>query len=435
MSNSAEELVKRSQEIYSVVRVFEDMNYKYEFPPADMASGPTDPDLTIEDMATKGEILRKLQSSLLPAIKEHVTSLLKSVEELEEEYPHPDVDLTLGISSDLDQTLMTTVSSTLTMTDGSPLPDGKHDHCLDKLKSFRCSQLRIKMDWIVSFVAESLLECYSTFMQSCAVAMMVTDPAWAWNQASKSRQDIHVLTAHVIDSIDDTIAWSLGSDWAIVRGDWLMALGEINFLLEHLMQHANPSLELTPDLARLTISSTEDADPSDHTYVETPRKAAMERTSEVANSTIPLVKLARILVTKLLRMIPKKRKSEPDPGINSETLELFHDAFESIIRPLRDVMSSVQHIQWRSQATLDIDFRDCMLDLLNKLKNTLATTSTIVAPRLMPLLHGAEHASPASDFKAWSLTLEGPWDIVVDRLLNLVSSFKVEPQQQLAQEE
>ncbi|POW22659.1 hypothetical protein PSHT_01089 [Puccinia striiformis] len=403
MSNSAEELVKRSQEIYSVVRVFEDMNYKYEFPPADVASGPTDPDLTIEDMATKGEILRKLQSSLLPAIKEHVTSLLKSVEELEEEYPHPDVDLTLGISSDLDQTLMTT--------------------------------LRIKMDWIVSFVAESLLECYSTFMQSCAVAMMVTDPAWAWNQASKSRQDIHVLTAHVIDSIDDTIAWSLGSDWAIVRGDWLMALGEINFLLEHLMQHANPSLELTPDLARLTISSTEDADPSDHTYVETPRKAAMERTSEVANSTIPLVKLARILVTKLLRMIPKKRKSEPDPGINSETLELFHDAFESIIRPLRDVMSSVQHIQWRSQATLDIDFRDCMLDLLNKLKNTLATTSTIVAPRLMPLLHGAEHASPASDFKAWSLTLEGPWDIVVDRLLNLVSSFKVEPQQQLAQEE
>ncbi|KAI9612936.1 hypothetical protein KEM48_004012 [Puccinia striiformis f. sp. tritici PST-130] len=221
MSNSAEELVKRSQEIYSVVRVFEDMNYKYEFPPADMASGPTDPDLTIQDMATKGEILRKLQSSLLPAIKEHVTSLLKSVEELEEEYPHPDVDLTLGISSDLDQTLMTT-------------------------RNHYSSAIR----------------------HSCnlaPVAMMVTDPAWAWNQASKSRQDIHVLTAHVIDSIDDTIAWSLGSDWAI---------------------HANPSLELTPDLARLTISSTEDADPSDHTYVETPRKAAMERTSEVANSTI-----------------------------------------------------------------------------------------------------------------------------------------------------
>ncbi|KAI9604260.1 hypothetical protein H4Q26_003874 [Puccinia striiformis f. sp. tritici PST-130] len=235
MSNSAYILVKRSQEIFSVVSVFEDMNQKYEFPSADLTSGPTDPDLTIEDMATKSEILKKLQSSLLPAIKEHITCLLKS-------------------------TLKTTVSSTLTLTDGSPLPDGKHDHRLEKLKSFRCSQLRIKVDCIISSVAQSVLECYTTFMQSCAMAILVTDPARDWNQASKSKQDIRILTADVIDSIDDAIAWSLASDWAIVRGGWLMALGEIDSLLEHFMQHANPSLGLTADLARLTVSSTEESD-------------------------------------------------------------------------------------------------------------------------------------------------------------------------------
>ncbi|KNE93933.1 hypothetical protein PSTG_12734 [Puccinia striiformis f. sp. tritici PST-78] len=433
MSNSAYILVKRSQEIFSVVSVFEDMNQKYEFPSADLTSGPTDPDLTIEDMATKSEILKKLQSSLLPAIKEHITCLLKSVEDSEEECPHPDVDLTLRILSDLDQTLKTTVSSTLTLTDGSPLPDGKHDHRLEKLKSFRCSQLRIKVDCIISSVAQSVLECYTTFMQSCAMAILVTDPARDWNQASKSKQDIRILTADVIDSIDDTIAWSLASDWAIVRGGWLMALGEIDSLLEHFMQHANPSLGLTADLARLTVSSTEESDLSDQTIAQTRRIAAMERTAEVVNFTIPLVKLARILVKKLLKMIPKKRKSEPDNDINSETLQLFHSAFESMIWPLRIIMSRVRLVQYREQATLTINFRDRVLKSLNDLKKTLETASTLVASRLMPLLHGVEYASPASDFKAWSLTLEEPWDIVLDRLLDFVSSLQVEPEQPLEQ--
>ncbi|POW22664.1 hypothetical protein PSHT_01087 [Puccinia striiformis] len=132
----------------SVVRVIQTMNQKYEFPSDDLASGPTDPDLTIEDMATKSEILKKLQCNLLPAIKEHVTSLSKSIFDVDEEYPNPDVELTRGILSDLDQTLQATTDSILTLADGSPLPDEKHDHCLERLKTFRCSQLRLKIKHI-----------------------------------------------------------------------------------------------------------------------------------------------------------------------------------------------------------------------------------------------------------------------------------------------
>ncbi|KAH9466027.1 hypothetical protein Pst134EA_013878 [Puccinia striiformis f. sp. tritici] len=53
MSNS-QELGERSQEIYSVVRVFQDMSRKYVFPPHHEVSADQDPNLTIEDVATHG---------------------------------------------------------------------------------------------------------------------------------------------------------------------------------------------------------------------------------------------------------------------------------------------------------------------------------------------------------------------------------------------
>ncbi|KAH9454773.1 hypothetical protein Pst134EB_014835 [Puccinia striiformis f. sp. tritici] len=418
----------------SVVRVLEGMNQKYVFPSADVTSDERDPNLTIEDMATKSEILKKLQCNLLPAIQEQISSLLESLDDLDEEYPHPDVDLTLAILSDLDQSLQATVSSILTIADGSPLPDKKHDHRLKNLKNFRCSQLRLKIKLIVRSVAKHLLERYGTFMKFCRMAILVTDPTLAWQEVSKSKQSISIITAGTLDSIDRAISWSLGSDWDIVRGNWSMTVGEINDLLVNLTEHANPSLDLTPDLARLTVSSTGEPDLTDRTIFQTRRRAAMVLTAEVVSSTIPLVKLARILVTKLLKMIPKKRNSEPHTGINSETLEQFHDPFDSITGHLMAIMNSVIFVQWKTGASLGVDFRDDILTSLNDLTNTLEATSANVASRLMPLLYGAEHASHASEFKAWSLTLEEAWDKVIARLLVRVSSFEVEPEEQPEQE-
>ncbi|POW22665.1 hypothetical protein PSHT_01086 [Puccinia striiformis] len=266
------------------------------------------------------------------------------------------------------------------------------------------------------------------------MAILVADPSLAWQEASKSKQSIRLMTAGTLDSIDRTISWSLRSDWDIVRRDWSMAVGDINDLLENLTEHAKPSLDLTPHLARLTVRSTVQSDVLDHTIFQTRRRAAMVLRAEVVSSTIPLVKLARILIKKLLKMIPKKRNSEPDTGINSETLEQFHDAFDSITADLMEIMSSVRFVKYNREATLGVDFRDDILTTLNDLTKILETTSTNIASRLMPLLYGAEHAPHASEFKAWSLTLEEAWDKVFARLLVRVSSFEVEPEEQPQQE-
>ncbi|KAH9466026.1 hypothetical protein Pst134EA_013877 [Puccinia striiformis f. sp. tritici] len=126
-------------------------------------------------------------------------------------------------------------------------------------------------------------------------------------------------------------------------------------------------------------------------------------------------------------MIPNKRNSEPDTRINSETLRQFHNSFESITSALRSVVYQGCDVQSNTYHPITMVRRDNILRSVNGLRKTLETTSTNIASRLMPLLHGTEHTSPASDFKAWSLTLEQPWNKVVDHLADLVSSFEVEP--------
>ncbi|KAH9454771.1 hypothetical protein Pst134EB_014833 [Puccinia striiformis f. sp. tritici] len=433
MSDLTWEAAERENEIHSVVRVIQTMHRKYEFPSANLASGPTDPDLTIEDMATKSEILKKLQCNLLPAIKEQITSLLKSILDMDEEYPNPDAELTRGILSDLDQTLQATTDSILTLADGSPLPDEKHDHCLERLKTFRCSQLRLKIKHIVRYVAKILLGAYVALMQSRTMAVLVADRAWAWEDASESKESISLWTAHCLDIIDGTISWSLESDWAIVRRNWLREVGEFNDLLDFFTQEANPSLASTLDLARFTVSLTGDTRLVEQTLLQTRRTAARKQKAEAASSIVPIVKLVRILVRKLLKMIPNTPRAEPDCRINSETMKQLHDAFGSMSGPLMSIMSSFTFLYGEREAIWNIDVRDNILCSLNDLKKNLETTSTIIALRLMPLLHGAEHASPASDFKAWSLPLEQAWDKVLERLLNLVSSFGVESESPLDQ--
>ncbi|KAI9612927.1 hypothetical protein KEM48_004003 [Puccinia striiformis f. sp. tritici PST-130] len=423
MSNSARDPVERSQEIYSVVCAFEDMNQKYDFPPREQPPGAKDAHLPILDMATKSEILETLQFSLLPAIIKQILSLVKSVEDLEEEYPNPDVELTLGILSNLDQRLRNTVSLTVALADGSPLLDEKNDCRLEKMKSFRCSQLRSKIKGIVEWVANSLLQFFGSFMRSCAMAILGTDPAWAWEEAASRKQAIPKMAAGILSSIHDTIVWSLLSDWAIIRREWLMTVDRLDEFLEDLTKQAHPSSDSTPDLARLTISPTDDHDQVEQALLQTRRTAVIEQTAEVARSIIPLVKLARILVNKLLKMIPHKLIFEPDTRINSETLGQLHAAFGSMTAPIMSIVCHVRIVQSSTHFTMADARRNVVLSLKNELMTTLETTSTNIASRLMPLLHGAEHALHASDFKAWSLTLEQPWNEVVGRSLDLVSSF------------
>ncbi|KAI9612928.1 hypothetical protein KEM48_004004 [Puccinia striiformis f. sp. tritici PST-130] len=121
--------------------------------------------------------------------------------------------------------------------------------------------------------------------------------------------------------------------------------------------------------------------------------------AEVASSVIPLAKLARILVKKVLQMLPRKRAFEQGIRFNSETLEQVLAAFGSMIAPIISVVSQLRFVHWNAHA-ITYARRDILLSSVSQLIKSLETTSTNITSNLLPLLHGVEHASSASDFEA-----------------------------------
>ncbi|KNE92098.1 hypothetical protein PSTG_14479 [Puccinia striiformis f. sp. tritici PST-78] len=434
-SNSTRALAQRALKIQSVAVRFHGLMQKFDLPPDGFESGESDRNLTMEDMGEKAGILEKLQCNLLPLLKEQITSLLTALDlqhDSEDERPNLDVESTLKILSNFERTMTSTLSSIRILAHGSPLPDAKHDHRLQNLKSFRCARLYSYIDGFVKPTINSLLICCSMFTQCRAMAIALANPVLDREEPLQSMSSICGITAAACSLIDATITLCWKSDWALIQEGWLTAEGPFNEQLEHLTKLANLPRDLKPELAVLTILPSEEPDLIERTIIKTRRKAAEEEMVEVAKSTMSLVKLARILVKKLLRMIPKKPIFEQDIGINSDTLKQFYDLLTPISEPLKSLASHLRDFQ-ETDYMITISNRDQMDTLVNSLSENMKSTMTFIASHLDLLQCIAKNISPENDFKAWSSTLEKLWDKVVDRLLNLIPSLEVEPEQPLEQ--
>ncbi|KAH9448392.1 hypothetical protein Pst134EA_027704 [Puccinia striiformis f. sp. tritici] len=424
-------LVQRARKIQSVAVLFLGLMQKFSLPPDGIESAENDPNLTMEDMGEKAEILEKLQCNLLPLLKDQVSSLLTTLDlqrDSKDQRPNLDVESTLEILSNFERTMTSTLSSIRILAHGSPLPDEKHDHCLHNLKSFRCARLYLYIDGIVKPTINVLLIFCSRFTQCCGVAIRLANPALGWEEPLQSMSSICGIAAAACGLIDETITLGRKSDWALIQEGWLSAEREFNEQLEHLTKLTDLPRDLEPELAVPTILPSEEPDLIERTIIETRRKAAEEEMVEVAKSTMSLVKLARILVKKLLRMIPKKPIFEQDIGINSDTLKQFYDLLTPISEPLKSLASHLRDFQ-ETDYMITISDRDQMDTLVNSLSENMKSTMAFIASHLDLLQCIAKNVSPENDFKAWSSTLETLWDKVVDRLLNLIPSLEVEPEQ------
>ncbi|KAI7937574.1 hypothetical protein MJO29_014889 [Puccinia striiformis f. sp. tritici] len=410
------------------------MNHKYDLPPEH--NNPfcaIDPNLTIDEMGEKADLWEKLQSELLPSIRNQITALLTSLDLHDlEKHPSPDLDATLEILSNFDRTLETIVASTVSFALRSPLPDEQHDHRLKNLKSFRSSQLRLKIKSLIHSQIYSLFECCEELLTWCGMSIGVNDASVTRQEASNSRQQIHRLIAHARDSIDNAIEWSRRSGWSIIREDWLWVARSFNEALEDLTELTNPATLSTLDLASLTNNVEEESDFVNITDLQTRRNATREKLVQVAKSTIPLVKLARILVNKALKIIPQKPIFELDTEISSDTIEQLRKAFSPITVNLSTLACHFQDIHRRHEG-ITIAARDYLRASVVGLSEAMYSLTDLAFHHL-PSLHGVKLDSPESDFNTWSLTFKQLWDNTVARSLHLISSFEVEPEEILQQD-
>ncbi|POW10160.1 hypothetical protein PSHT_08859 [Puccinia striiformis] len=241
-SNSTRALAQRARKIQSVAVLFHGLSQKFDLPPDGFESGEKDPNLTMEDMGDKAEILGKLQCNLLPLLKDQVSSLLTTLDlqrDSKDQRPNLDVESTLEILSNFERTMTSTLSSIRILAHGSPLPDEKHDHCLHNLKSFRCARLYLYIDGIVKPTINVLLIFCSRFTQCCGVAIRLANPALGWEEPLQSMSSICGIAAAACGLIDETITLCRKSDFALIQEGWLTAEGGFNEQLEHLTELAD----------------------------------------------------------------------------------------------------------------------------------------------------------------------------------------------------
>ncbi|KAH9447033.1 hypothetical protein Pst134EA_029018 [Puccinia striiformis f. sp. tritici] len=432
MSHPGEVKLARLQEIRSVIRVLDGMDHKYDLP-AENTSSEKDPNLTIEDMSEKAEIFEKLISQLLPSIKEQIFSLFTSLDINDlAKHPNPDVRSTLKILLKLDRDLQSILASTVSLVYKPLLPHEKHDHNMKDFKMFRCSELRRRIDGLLRSYINALFECCRDMLQFCAVSAIDSNVAF-WDESWVPSRRIHVAIPHVIDRIDEIIKWHPQSDWAIIQEDWQWQVASCDQVLELLTESFTYEFDSAPNLANLTIDSIQDRDLIIENEKQLARdKASLERMLAVSTSTLTLLKLTRILIRKILKMIPKKPIFELDTELNSETIIQLRNVFDFLTSSLSDPLYKLRMIHCSDRATI-VD-KDSIHGLLKKLSTAFEPTLIRLAHHLIPSLYGVEHASAKTDFDAWSLDLNQLWDKAAAYSLHLISALEVEPDRERRQE-
>ncbi|KAH9444017.1 hypothetical protein Pst134EB_026406 [Puccinia striiformis f. sp. tritici] len=429
MANSARiadegsEALQRVRDLDSVIEVMEEMlDQGYNLPVNYSLARHKDPNLTI-GMGERGEIFRNIYCNLLPSIRQQITSLLDStgILDSDEEYSKPVVGLTLEKLWNLDQILKSIVSSTIALTDRPPQPGRQHHHCLE---NYEWDRLRSRIEYLVQHTIIDILSCWLKSIKARKLRTLTRGPGpmrgWGWHMPSEAKRCIWETTADGCDFIDRTITSSRRPDWASVQVQWLWAVEACNKALESLSNLVNFPPDLIPlEFIRLRIDLTEER----HLVVQTCRQAGREQFGEVVRLALTLIKLARVMVKKVVKMISRKPSPNRETEIDPKRMVEFEKVFRSIARQIGRIVFSLPCHRFlpflfggdRLQHSVT-----AVMDLTKEMKST----ATFLASHLIPLLEKVERSSSEGDLEAWSLVLEQPWETIVDRSLVLRTSIE-----------
>ncbi|KAA1098578.1 hypothetical protein PGT21_036612 [Puccinia graminis f. sp. tritici] len=360
--------------------------------------------LTIDDMEKKAGLLEELESSLLPSMKDQITALLLSLDLRGwGKPPRPDLELALGIVSNLDQTLYETIASIECISLESPLPAETHDHHLRSCKEFRCSRLLWRIKAVVEGHLCELFRNYIDFIRLWELSTSSSHPDSSEHHTKTSQKEAEILkiTAHSGHLIDAIISLFRKSDLDFIQEEWLAAADSLNGVLGFLIILANCPKEPNG------INAGRDDHRTNGNRAEI---------AEVARLAIPLVKLTRAFLDKIGNKTTRKAAFTLDSELNSETLNQLHQEPVSIAERLDQFVRSLWMIHKRDEVIIN---KDRIRTSLSGISKTLESTLLVLAVYLVPLPHHEnELPSPDPQFKTWLLTLKTLWYRAMDHFLD-----------------
>ncbi|PLW16447.1 hypothetical protein PCASD_18527 [Puccinia coronata f. sp. avenae] len=349
--------------------------------------------LTLDQLGKKIDVLHNLRTVLLPSIKRQLVALLQSLD-LSEQYPasypcrHP--ESTAMILSEMHATAGDIISAVGILALKSPRPESSHDGRLKDLKNLRTTRLLPRTRYLIDLNLRDLLD-------TCAAWILTWDDQEDANnvefqaKSASTRNEISklgVVSGYLIDGI---VEWSKLSDFAILQEEWQKSTQECNKLLPVLSRFFDETSEF-----RKQVDENEQGENQEK------RKAHQARALRLAQLTIPIVKLTRLLYSKLTNRATSHRLpftlhseiSSKDHESLQEKMSMLEFRIERLVKDLVQI-----YITGMNVATKIPSFKKSILDSISSLEEVLVTLAFHIVP--LDATAGRSAAQVQRDFKAY----------------------------------
>ncbi|OAV88989.1 hypothetical protein PTTG_11927 [Puccinia triticina 1-1 BBBD Race 1] len=359
-------------------------------------------DEMIDERIGRNELIEKLESNLLPSLKDHITALLLllDVENLGEQ-PRRNLDSVSELIPKIYDTLKKTTLAVESVS--APFEGVFTSHRkLGRCKEFRCYRLHTRVQIIITSHLCRLIGSGAEFMRSCSLSCQNPESlkhrrrTFEWGEKIRTRADSCYRV------IDQTIKWSKNSDLAILQDDWLEAEELVNDTLEHLTKLGDPITDLNYE--RASINEPEKT------------MAAKKYNAQVARLTIPIVKLTRIFLYKMSNATPKKVSFTLDPEFDSKSLNLLSERpIEVAKRLARFTTILAKHQEEDTRVTLDGNrHSNPFLSIRELLESTLLLLAFYLTP--LPAAVDDHSPRPQNQFKLWFFDLQSLYQKATDHM-------------------
>ncbi|WAQ86588.1 hypothetical protein PtA15_7A314 [Puccinia triticina] len=297
----------------------------------------------IDELGGRNVLIDQLESTLLPSLKDHVSSLLLLLD-LQDFGTQLDTHAKLG-----------------------------------RCKEFRCRRLCIQVER--SIQSHLCLVFHSAAELTRLWELSRHDPENLIKHQklmSEKMEQICTKADLCYQSLDQSIQWSTKSDLVILQEDWLdTEAGLVNITLKHLTKLANPLINDFEyhEWDSINVSREKTTTPN------------REHNAQVARLTIPIVKLARIFLKQMANTTAAKRQLFTlDPDIDSKSLCLLSQGPSNLAMNLRAIALFLAKCQERNMVA-DMEAEagagrqsNPVLDCAEHLESTLLLLSSYLIP-------------------------------------------------------
>jgi hypothetical protein len=367
--------------------------------------------LTIDEINKKNELMNQLESSLLPSLKQQTTTLSLSLglNELRNHHPGPEPELILKNASNLDEALKEVVYTAEKIILESPLPAETHDHHFNRCKRFRFSCLLSRLK---ALVGGNLLRLFGKSIELLRLWQLSTgtsEDAEHQAEISNAKESTLLIVDESLDLIDQIINMLRKSDLALLQEEWLVPANSLSrTVLEFMSLITNPTDESRLEAGLIDSGGDE---------------KKREDIARLARSIVPLIKLTRLFLHKILTTT-NKLPFMMDESIHTKPLNRLRQAPLTIAQIFRRLLKSL----WTDyRLNRVISNQDQIRASFSKLTEALESTLLLLSFYLIPLPHTWENSPlEESPFKVWFFKLTEVWHWAVDQALDALSSAGAE---------